>query len=161
MREFKYGVGVIAPNFLLNLLLVKMSEKSSTKADFQGENQKDTSDNGTIKDLSSSLLTRLHLKRHSIEREEVKVCRQTLEHPQHHRPSVRFNRSNSSKKVLEWVSVVQVKNTWPLFSMKHFANFFMPLSPLAARDSLCFVCIVVGRRLVLLQVNSVHQASSK
>ena len=112
-----------------------------------------------LKDLSSSLLTRLPLKWHSIEREEVKVCK-TLGHPQHHRPSVRFNRSNSSK-VLEWVSVVQVKNTWPLFSMKHFANFFMPLSPLAARDSLCFVCIVVGRRLVLLQVNSVHQVSSK
>ena len=46
MREFKYGVGVIAPNFLLNLLLVKMSEKSSTKADFRGKNQKDMSDNG-------------------------------------------------------------------------------------------------------------------
>ena len=46
MREFKYGVGVIAPNFLLNLLLVKMSEKSSTKADFQGKTQKDMSDNG-------------------------------------------------------------------------------------------------------------------
>ena len=46
MREFKYGVGVIAPNFLLNLLLVKMSEKSSTKADFWGKNKKDTSDNG-------------------------------------------------------------------------------------------------------------------
>ena len=29
---------VIAPNFLLNLLLVKMSEKSSTKADFWGKN---------------------------------------------------------------------------------------------------------------------------
>ena len=48
MREFKYGVGVIAPNFLLNLLLVKMSEKSSTKADFRGKNQKDMSDNGTM-----------------------------------------------------------------------------------------------------------------
>ena len=47
MREFKYGVGVIAPNFLLNLLLVKMSEKSSTKADFWGKNQKDMSDNGS------------------------------------------------------------------------------------------------------------------
>ena len=47
MREFKYGVGVIAQNFLLNLLLVKMSEKSSTKADFWGKNKKDTSDNGT------------------------------------------------------------------------------------------------------------------
>ena len=46
MREFKYGVGVIAPNFLLNLLLVKMSEKSSTKADFRGKNQKDMSDDG-------------------------------------------------------------------------------------------------------------------
>ena len=48
MREFKYGVGVIAPNFLLNLLLVKMSEKSSTKADFWGKNKKDTSDNGSL-----------------------------------------------------------------------------------------------------------------
>ena len=47
MREFKYGVGVIAPNFLLNLLLVKMSQKSSTKPDFWGKNQKDMSDNGT------------------------------------------------------------------------------------------------------------------
>ena len=46
MREFKYGVGVIAPNFLLNLLLVKMSEKSSTKADFWSKNQKDMSDDG-------------------------------------------------------------------------------------------------------------------
>ena len=51
MREFKYGVGVIAPNFLLNLLLVKMSEKSVTKADFRGENQKDMSDNGTKKNV--------------------------------------------------------------------------------------------------------------
>ena len=40
MREFKYGVGVIAPNFLLNLLLVKMSQKSSMKANFGGKNQK-------------------------------------------------------------------------------------------------------------------------
>ena len=48
MREFKYGVGVIAPNFLLNLLLVKMSEKSSTKADFRGKNKKDMSDDGTV-----------------------------------------------------------------------------------------------------------------
>ena len=47
MREFKYGVGVIAPNFLLNLLLVKMSQKSSMKANFWGKNQKDMSDNGT------------------------------------------------------------------------------------------------------------------
>ena len=47
MRKFKYGVGVIAPNLLLNLLLVKMSEKSSAKADFRGENQKDMSDNGS------------------------------------------------------------------------------------------------------------------
>ena len=46
MREFKYGVGVIAPNFLLNLLLVKMSQKSSMKANFRGKNQKDMSDNG-------------------------------------------------------------------------------------------------------------------
>ena len=52
MREFKYGVGVIAPNFLLNLLLVKMSEKSSTKADFRGKNQKDMSDNGIKKPFS-------------------------------------------------------------------------------------------------------------
>ena len=47
MREFKYGVGVIAPNFLLNLLLVKMSEKSSTKADFWCKKKKDMSDNGS------------------------------------------------------------------------------------------------------------------
>ena len=46
MREFKYGVGVIAPIFLFNLLLVKMSEKSSTKADFWGKNKKDMSNNG-------------------------------------------------------------------------------------------------------------------
>ena len=46
MRELKYEVGVIAPNFLLNLLLVKMSENSSRKADFQGKNKKDPSDNG-------------------------------------------------------------------------------------------------------------------
>ena len=52
MREFKYGVGVIAPNFLLNLLLVKMSEKSSTKADFRGKNQKDMSHDGTEFDTS-------------------------------------------------------------------------------------------------------------
>ena len=47
MREFKYGVGVIAPNFLLNLLLVKMSKKSLTKADFQRKKQKDMSNDGT------------------------------------------------------------------------------------------------------------------
>ena len=39
MREFKYGIGVIAQNFLLNL--VKMSKKISTKADFRGKNQND------------------------------------------------------------------------------------------------------------------------
>ena len=44
MREFKYGVGVIALPFLLNLLLVKMSKKSL--ADFRGKNQKDISDDG-------------------------------------------------------------------------------------------------------------------
>ena len=47
MREFKYGIGVIAQNFLLNLLLVKMSKKISTKADFRGKNQKDMSDYGS------------------------------------------------------------------------------------------------------------------
>ena len=46
MREFKYGVGVIAQKILFNLLLVKMSEKSSTKADFWGKNKKDVSNNG-------------------------------------------------------------------------------------------------------------------
>ena len=46
MREFKYGVGVIASIFLLNLSLVKMSEKSLTKADFWSKNQKDMSDDG-------------------------------------------------------------------------------------------------------------------
>ena len=46
MREFKYGLGVIAPNFLLNLLLVKLSEKYSTKTDFRGKNQKDMSHDG-------------------------------------------------------------------------------------------------------------------
>ena len=51
MREFKYGVGVIAPNFLLNLLLVKMSKKSSTKADFRGKNKKDPSDNGIVESI--------------------------------------------------------------------------------------------------------------
>ena len=40
MREFKYGAGVIALDFLLNLLLVKMSEKSLTKADFWSKNHK-------------------------------------------------------------------------------------------------------------------------
>ena len=49
MREFKYGVGVIATIFLLNLLLVKLSEKSSTKTDFRGKNQKDMSHDGTAK----------------------------------------------------------------------------------------------------------------
>ena len=48
MREFKYGVGVIATIFLLNLLLVKLSEKSSTKTDFWGKNQKDMSHDGTL-----------------------------------------------------------------------------------------------------------------
>ena len=47
MREFKYGVGVIATIFLLNLLLVKLSEKSSTKTDFRGKNQKDMSHDGS------------------------------------------------------------------------------------------------------------------
>ena len=46
MREFKYGVGVIATIFLLNLLLVKLSEKYSTKTDFRGKNQKDMSHDG-------------------------------------------------------------------------------------------------------------------
>ena len=49
MREFKYGVGVIAPNFLLNLLLVKLFEKSSTKTDFRGKNQKDMYHDGSSK----------------------------------------------------------------------------------------------------------------
>ena len=49
MREFKYGVGVIATIFLLNLLLVKLSEKSSTKTDFRGKNQKDMSDDGNAR----------------------------------------------------------------------------------------------------------------
>ena len=48
MREFKYGVGVIATIFLLNLLLVKLSEKSSTKTDFRGKNQKDMSHDGSF-----------------------------------------------------------------------------------------------------------------
>ena len=48
MREFKYGVGVIATIFLLNLLLVKLSEKSSTKTDFRGKNQKDMSHDGNL-----------------------------------------------------------------------------------------------------------------
>ena len=47
MSEFKHEVGVIAPNFLLNLLLVKMSEKSLTKADFRSKNPKDMSNGGT------------------------------------------------------------------------------------------------------------------
>ena len=47
MRKFKYGVVVIAPNLLLNLLLVKMSEKSLTKADFRSKNQKDTMSGGS------------------------------------------------------------------------------------------------------------------
>ena len=46
MREFKYGVGVIATIILLNLLLVKLSEKSSTETDFRGKNQKDMSRDG-------------------------------------------------------------------------------------------------------------------
>ena len=48
MREFKCGVGVIAPIFLLNLLLVKMSEKSLTQADFRSKKQKDMSGDGTM-----------------------------------------------------------------------------------------------------------------
>ena len=50
MREFKYGVGVIATVFLLNLLLVKLSEESSTKTDFRGKKQKDMSHDGTVPD---------------------------------------------------------------------------------------------------------------
>ena len=62
MRELKYEVGVIAPNFLLNLLLVKMSEKASTKADFWGKNLKDVSDNGTnVDSLGLSCLLRRNL----------------------------------------------------------------------------------------------------
>ena len=53
MREFKYGVGVIATIFLLNLLLVKLSEKSSTKTDFRGKNQKDMSHDGNSNDAKS------------------------------------------------------------------------------------------------------------
>ena len=49
MREFKYVVGVIATVFLLNLLLVKLSEESSTKTDFRGKNQKDMSHDGISK----------------------------------------------------------------------------------------------------------------
>ena len=48
MTEFKSGVGVTVPIFLLNLLLVKMSEKSLTKADFRSKKQKDMSDDGTM-----------------------------------------------------------------------------------------------------------------
>ena len=55
MREFKYGVGVIAPIFLLNLLLVEMSQKSSTKPDFWDKNQKDMSDNGMQNDFNGIL----------------------------------------------------------------------------------------------------------
>ena len=71
MREFKYGVGVIAPNFLLNLLLVKMSEKSLTKADFRSKNQKDQSDDGSLfnirrvskRELFQQLLAKTHRTR--------------------------------------------------------------------------------------------------
>ena len=56
MREFKYGVGVIATIFLLNLLLVKLSEKSSTKTDFRGKNQKDMSHDGTGFHTSAKLI---------------------------------------------------------------------------------------------------------
>ena len=52
MREFKQGVGVIPPKNLLNLLLVKMSEKSLTKADFRSKNQKYMSDDGNYSDNS-------------------------------------------------------------------------------------------------------------
>ena len=62
MREFKYGVGVIAPNFLLNLLLVKMSEKSSIKADFRGKKQKDMSDDGSSIMASCELCTSFFTK---------------------------------------------------------------------------------------------------
>ena len=68
MREFKYGVGVIATIFLLNLLLVKLSEKSSTKTDFRGKNQKDMSHDGT-KPMTSSLqflLAHVTPSRHSL-----------------------------------------------------------------------------------------------
>ena len=47
MREFQVWSWSNCPKFLLNLLLVKMSQKSSTKPDFWGKNQKDMSDNGT------------------------------------------------------------------------------------------------------------------
>ena len=47
MSKYRYGVGVIAPNFLLNLLLVKMSKKSLKKADFRSKKQKDMSHDGT------------------------------------------------------------------------------------------------------------------
>ena len=46
MREFKYGVGVIAQKILLNLLLVKMSDKSLMKADIRSKNQKNMSGDG-------------------------------------------------------------------------------------------------------------------
>ena len=56
MREFKYGVGVIATIFLLNLLLVKLSKKSSTKTDFRGKNQKDMSHDGSLEDTERPIL---------------------------------------------------------------------------------------------------------
>ena len=59
MRKFKYEVGVIASNFLLNLLLVKMSEKSLTKADFWSKKQKDMSDDGNQNGSISTLFYRL------------------------------------------------------------------------------------------------------
>ena len=59
MREFKYGIGVIAQKFLLNLLLVKMSKKISTMADFRGKNQKDMSDYGIVCVGNESFLTSL------------------------------------------------------------------------------------------------------
>ena len=73
MREFKYEVGVIDPIFLLNLLIVKMSEKSSTKADFRGKNQKDI----TVTDVSSvvfnfSILLWLNRKGESIGTKTIK-----------------------------------------------------------------------------------------
>ena len=48
MREFKHGVGVIALQKLLNLLLFKMFEKSLTKVDFRSKNQKDMSGDAVI-----------------------------------------------------------------------------------------------------------------
>ena len=78
MREFKYGVGVIAPNFLLNLLLVKMSEKSLTKADFWSKNPKDMSHDGTWKVYELGIVHQIWAKIFQLEFSQALKLKRTL-----------------------------------------------------------------------------------